>query len=227
MLLKLHVSKLEDVSEDFRGLYEPDGDKFKLKVMIEDFVHKDQVAEFRTNNINLKKQNEELLAKIDEIKGEAGKEVEELVSKRVATYKGETSKQLEELTTALKSKEALVSNLLIDNKVKEAALKSGVRATALDDVILRAKQTFTLEGEAVVAKQNGETVYGADTKPLDINGWMKQLTTQAPHLFETSVGAGAMGSKVTGGQPDMGNMSAHERIVAGLKMVGRTAASQQ
>jgi hypothetical protein len=60
MALKATVKTLEEVPEELRALYTQDGDVFVLDVDDKDF--KNQLQEFRTNNIDLTKRNRELEA---------------------------------------------------------------------------------------------------------------------------------------------------------------------
>lgn len=70
MALKKRVSDLSKVPEKFHGLYVEDGDEFVLDndLAIDDDddsgSSKDKIKEFRTNNIKLQKQNDELAEKV-------------------------------------------------------------------------------------------------------------------------------------------------------------------
>jgi len=71
-----------------------------------------------------------------------------------------------------------------------------VKQSAFEDVLLRAKNTFSLQDGVAVAKDsNGETIYNAEGEPLTIDQWINKLQKTAGHLFEESTGVGAKGQK--------------------------------
>ena len=89
-----------------------------------------------------------------------------------------------------------LSTVLIDNQVQSSAAKHNVKQTAFEDVLLRAKNTFSLhEGVAIAKDQNGETIYNSEGEPMTIDQWIGKLQKTAGHLFEESTGAGARGQK--------------------------------
>lgn len=97
-----------------------------------------------------------------------------------------------------------LSELLIDHAITEAAIAAGVRKSAIADVILRARQLYTIEDGKPVPKENGQIKYGKDaSQPMPPAEWVGTLTASAPHLFETSAGGGAPG---TGSAPSGGGL---------------------
>lgn len=240
MGLKYVIDKLEDVAEASRGLYVQRDGKFYLDV--EGVVPKERIDEFRNNNIELQKQldkykgvdptkHAELLKIQQEI--EEGKlikqgKLEEVVNLRVGTMKTTYEGQLNEANTALANANRQLETLMIDNVVRAEATKAGVVATAVDDVILRAKTTYVIEKGVPVPKVNGEVVYGKDGKtPMLIGEWITSLRTSAGHLFQGSSGSGAAGGGSGPGGVDVSKMTPAQKIAHGLALgLNKSGAAQ-
>lgn len=230
MTLKYIVDKLEDVAEAHRPLYEKiEGDKFRLNV--EGAVPREKLDEFRNNNI-------ELLKKLDNFKDvdpkkyvtlldlekkvtdksliDAGK-LEETVTARVASMKQEFETKEADLTSRLTAANGQLEKLVIDSAVRVKALESGVVATAVDDVLLRARSTFKIvEGKAVPFADD-KPIYGKDgVNTMGVEEWISNLSKSAPHLFGPTQGGGSRGSAQPGGSggKPTGSMS---KIKAGLE----------
>jgi hypothetical protein len=229
MGLKFKIKALTDVEEAVRGLYRKEGDAYVLDV--DGAVDKERLDEFRNNNIELQKQIDkvkdidpakyrELVELQNKLKEkqliEAGK-VDEVVNLRVAQMKESLEGQVNELTGKLTSANKTLEMLLLDNVVRQHAAKSGVMATAIDDVVLRAKTQFVMEDNRPVPKTpDGKVVYGKDgTTPMAVEDWVVGLKKSAPHLFAGSQGSGAGGG--TGqGHVDLSKMSPADKISYGL-----------
>jgi hypothetical protein len=120
--------------------------------------------------------------------------VEELVELRTKALResliGETTKERSQRETLQRQ----LDKLVIDNAVQTAATKYGVKKTALDDVLNRARATFRAQDGQAVAYQGDTPVYGKNgTDFLGIDEWMASLPTSASHLFEESKGSSAPG----------------------------------
>lgn len=84
----------------------------------------------------------------------------------------------------------------IERNVVEAATKLGLRASAIPDIKSRARNIFKILGGAVAAVDaDGKTpVCGKDgVTPLTFDEWVARQVVEAPHLFESSAGGGAVG----------------------------------
>lgn len=229
-MFKFIIDRLEDVSEEVRKFYKKNAEG-KYQLDVDGVVAKERLDEFRENNISMKQQldalkdidpkrYQELLALDQKVREkqliEAGK-IDELVDGRVKAMREENSKVVKGLKEELSIATRQLETLLIDNAVKSAAIAAGVLPAAIDDVVLRAKNVFSLEkGLPVMKDAKGEIVYGEDGKnPMSVADWTKGLVKSAPHLFQGSQGSGATGGK--GGQPTGGgNMTAVQKIEAGL-----------
>jgi hypothetical protein len=86
----------------------------------------------------------------------------------------------------------MLSKLIIDTNVQTEAIKAGVRETAVEDVLLRARTIFRVVDGRAVPYNGDEIVYGKDgTTPQGIGEWLADQATKAPHLFKETKGGGA------------------------------------
>lgn len=208
MTLKARLKSLDEAPEAVRSLYVEQNGEFVLP--IEGMVSKDRLDEFRTNNVELKRQIDELTAKFEGIdpdeyrtlsdKAErertkklidAGK-VDEIVNERVGAAKAGFDKERETLSQTNATLNKQLEGLLIDNAVRDAAAKSGVRPTAVDDVLLRSRQVFKVLDGVAVAFDGEKQLYGNTGDPLTVPEYISgKLAESAPHLFEPSQGSGS------------------------------------
>lgn len=229
--MKFKYLKLEDIPENIRSFYQQ-GQDGAYYLQVEGAVDKARLDEFRDNNTKLMRELEafkgidpkkvqemqETQRKLEEKKLIDAGDFEGLVSQRVATMKQSYEDQINQLTQTLNTSNRQLEVLLIDNAVREHAIKSGVIPTAVDDVLLRAKTVFKVEEGRPVAKDaKGNTLYGKDGQnSLSLGEWLGGLKDQAPHLFVPSTGSGAHHSKGTTGNPGGANLSAAQKIAQGL-----------
>lgn len=228
MKLAYKVANIESVPEAFRSLYTKNSDgSYTLEV--EGVVENDKLKEFRDKNIELLKEAE----KYKDLNPEKYKELMELQRQRQEKElidKGEVDQVImsrvkamkEEFETTAAAKDSTINqmtrqleSLLIDNTVRMAATKTGVRAEAVDDMLLRAKTVFSIkDGKVAATDSEGKIVYGKDgTTPLGIEEWSAGLKVVAPHLYMGSNGGGATGN--VGGAGNSGNKSTPVGKIAG------------
>lgn len=232
MALAFRIAKIEDVAEAFRSLYvKTENGSYVLEV--DGAVPKERLDEFRQKNIDLLKEadkykdlNPEKYAELMELQRKREEkelldkgEIDTVIANRVAAMKTEYEGKLGEVTKANSQMNRQLESLLIDNTVRVAAGKTGVRPEAVDDVLLRAKTMFQIkDGNVVALDEKGAIKYGKDgTTPLGIEEWSAGLKTQAPHLYLGSNGGGA--NTGAGGGGSGGSMS------SATKGVGKIAAS--
>lgn len=230
MGLKYQIAKLEDVPENVRGLYKQDGAVYVLDA--EDVVPKTKLDEFRNNNIQLTQQLEKL-KDIDPVKyaeliklqqdveeGRLIKEgkLEDVVTLRVTNMKRELEGQLAGTQSQLTQANAQLAVLMIDNAVRQAAVKNGALPTALDDVVLRARTVYSMDkGQPIPKDGKGQIIYGKDgTTPMAVEDWLVDLKKTAPHLFAGSQGSGAGGGRGGSGVTDTSKLTAAQKIALGL-----------
>jgi cell division protein FtsB len=241
MALKFMLENLDDLDESLKGLYSKHTDG-KYYLDVDGAVSKSKIDEFRDNNISLKQQIEELTDKYGNIDIEKYQElmdkaalddgkkritmdkVDELVADRTRTMKEEHQNQLSQLTTTNTELSSQLNGLLIDGAIRSAAVEAKVRTGALEDVVLRAKQTFkVVDGKAVAHDDKDNIIYGKDgTSPLSTKEWISSLKTSADHLFEQSKGGGAGGGSDNRGVSDKpagdtAQLSPLQKISAGME----------
>jgi hypothetical protein len=231
MALKYQVAKLEDVPENVRNLYRQEGAAFVLDA--EDVVPKTRLDEFRTNNIQLQQQLDKL-KDVDPVKyaeliklqqdveeGRLIKEgkLEEVVNLRVTNMKRDLEGQLATSNSALSQANARLAVLMIDDAVRQAAVKIGALPTALDDVVLRARTVYSMDkGQPIPKDDKGQVIYGKDgSTPMAIEDWLVGLKKTAQHLFAGSQGSGAGGGRSASTGVDMSKLSPAQKIAIGLQ----------
>lgn len=149
--------------------------------------------------------------------------IEALLEKRLAQLKADhgsevkaKERQISDLSKDREHWAAKYQRTVIDRSLQDAALASGVRPTALTDVVLRGSGMWHLNDDnRIVAKDSqGDLMYGADgVSLLTPKEWMDTaLREAAPHFFEPTGGGGALG----GGGPG-GSQRANIRFKSDLK----------
>jgi len=212
MALKFKYKSKDEVPAEHLAHYiERDGAFF---LDAEGAVDKARVDEFRTNNLALKKQLDDIAAKYEGIDPDAVKtllaekakledqkllkegEVEKLVESRTRSLKSDLEKQVAGLATERDSLMSRLVEIEINQGVTLAATKRGLRPTAIPDAVARARKVFQLvKGVPTAFEPDGKSLrYGRDgVTPLTLDEWAEGLVTEAPHLFESSAGGGAVG----------------------------------
>ncbi len=217
MTLKAVVDTLDGVPEAARGFYtEKDG---KHVLTVEGMVPKDRLDEFRDNNLALKRERDDILARYKDIDPDAARsaldlarkqqekklldagKVDELVAERVGSMKSEFQKQIDALAKERDGAKKHLESLVLDGGLRDAAAKAGVRPTAIDDVLLRGRAVFQMVDGKAVPMDGDKPVYGKSGDPMDISEWVGGLADRAPHLFEPSSGGG---SRQGSGAPSVG-----------------------
>lgn len=239
--LEYEVADLDAVDEGFRDMYQEgtneDGDtvhrlsikglpdtqglksalqkerqnvkKLRSDVRAFEGVDVDEYSELKSLREKFEKGNK---GKVDESTLEAE------VEKRLKRHTEEHGKQLEKLTTGIQSRDAKLSQLLIDNAIAKAVSdpELGVNETALEDIQRRAKDIFkVIEGEVKPLDTNGDVMYGKDgIEPLKIGEWLSDIRDKAPHLFKGSTGGGSKGGQAdkSGGRSTTGKVRARSDL---------------
>lgn len=126
--------------------------------------------------------------------------VEELIDKKTSQLRSDHETVVTELSGKLKSAEThgknyqtLFESKVIDDGLTKEALAQGVRAEALQDVVLRGRSVFSLdEAQLIEARdKEGKLAVTEDKKVLTPKNWIKGLKETSPHYWPGSTGAGA------------------------------------
>ena len=136
------------------------------------------INEFRTKNIALIKERDELAKKNKELEGakETGTEEKTALEKRLEKLEA----SLETEATARADAEKRVADAEFARIVRKAAKTAGVSSAAMDDAVdhLRARRAMRLDGDTVSA-EDGTTLEDA----------LKAMQKDTPYFFEPSKGA--------------------------------------
>lgn len=217
--MKFSYDNEADVPADLKQYYkEVDG---KWVLQCEGAVSKVRLEEFRTNNINLEKENRDLKEKFKDIDPEEArhlktikteledkklkeKDLDKVIEQRVGEMKTKHEREIKERDDKLNLANTELSRLKISDAAVTEATRLGLRAGAKDDLVARVSGTFRLEGGKPVAfGTDGQKIYGSDGGELTIKEAVEKLTKDAPHLFEPSEGTGANGTQ---GKPGSGGI---------------------
>ncbi len=210
--MKFIIDLLEDVVEPLREQYEKAGDgKFHLKVEgdIPQVVEANgRIAEFRDANIGLNKKvtdfetrlkpfegvdpnkYHELQTQVDKFEKDGGVKDPADVEKRINDAIIPLQKQITDFQVREQKQKESIALARVEKSLADAALKSGVRDSAVSDFVSRGLRVFNLDGKAM----NGDTPLFSKNNPVDALGmeeWAGQLLKEASHLFKESGGGGA------------------------------------
>lgn len=213
MALKFKFKTKEEVPAEHLSLYtERDG---AWVLDIEGAVDKAKLDEFRSNNVALMKERDELKQRFDGIDPEDVRklaeekrrleeaqqlktgEIEKVVEGRVKAIKADLEKQLSTVTGERDALNARLVAIQIDQGVITAATKRGLRPTAMPDITARARTIFRLvNGVPTAFEADDKSVrYGKDgLTPMTLEEWVDVQVSEAPHLFESNAGGGAAGN---------------------------------
>jgi len=147
----------------------------------------------------------------------AGK-IDEVFARRTERLQADTAKQMkakdDEIARHMEANKKLSSRALSEAILK-AATKAGALPEALEDIVLRARGTWTVNADGEVVALNGEeVVLGKDGRtPLTPTEWAESLRETAPHLWPKAQGTNAPGSSAPAkGGIDLSKLPPAERI---------------
>jgi hypothetical protein len=217
MSLKFKLKSKEEIPAEQQSLYvERDG---IWLLDVDGAVEKTKLDEFRTNNVALIKERDELKKrfeginpddvrklseekqKLEEERQVKAGEVEKVIENRLKTAKSEWDKQFSSVVSERDALNSRLTAIQIDQGVITVATKRGLRPTALPDITSRARTVFKLaNGVPRAFEADGTTVrFGKDgISPMTLEEWVDLQVSEAPHLFESNAGAGA-GAQPQGG----------------------------
>lgn len=156
-------------------------------------------------------------SKDDETRLLAEGKLDEVVTKRTERLRTDMEKQLKAQQERADKAEAFAkrfSDKVLADSIRAAALKAGALPEASEDIILRARGTFTLDenGEAVAVDPDGQVIYGKDGKtPLNPLEWAESLRETATHLWPRAQGAGPTGDNGGKATKKWGDLNETER----------------
>ena len=214
MPLKYKYVNKQEIPVEQQGLYLEREGAFFLDA--EGVVEKSKADELRNHNIELRKQIEdsnrttaEQLQQLNAEKerlalvaqGHKPEEIEKIVVDRLKTLKADWDQQFNEVAAERDSLTTRLTAIQIDQGVITSATKRGLRPSAIPDITARARLVFKLVNGAPQAfEADGKTVrYGRDGfTPMTVEEWVDAQITEAPHLFESNAGGGAVSNGAGG-----------------------------
>jgi hypothetical protein len=217
MALKFKFKTKEEIPAEHQPLYAERDGAWVLDV--DGAVEKAKLDEFRTTNVALMKQLEDLKKRFDGIDPEQVRrlaedkrkleeeqalkngEVEKLIASRLQAARADSDRQLSALTSERDALNARLADVQINQRLIEAATRRGLRGSAIPDVTARARAVFRLDnGEPRAFEADGKTVrVGRNgSSPMTLDEWVEGLVADAPHLFEGNSGGGASGGGSSG-----------------------------
>ena len=209
--MELEFELAAEPAAEVASFYKQDGTKWVLQVkgavpQTKFAEVEGKVSEFRTNNIALRKQVEDL----SKAAPNAG-DIDKIVETRVSEMKTNYETQINTLTTEKTTLSTNLERVVLSDSVKTAATEYGVLPSALPDVLARAKEMFVVENGTAVPKDKSVDKTG---KTYTVSSWITSLTESAGHLFAPSRGSGSF--KPTKGSNVPHVKSATDKISAGL-----------
>lgn len=138
--------------------------------------------------------------------------IEELLAKQTTQMRedheakmAEMAKKLEESNNNSHLYKTKYEQKMVEDSIRSAALKAGVRPEALEDVLTRGGNVFSLgeDGSVEARDKNGKLVKTADDMVLTTENWVEGLKKTAPHYWPGSEGAGGLGGEGGGGMDDL------------------------
>lgn len=160
---------------------------------------------------------------------------DELLEKRTSTMRLEHEQTLNELTSQLEeiagSKDKyknLYQTKIMDDTLREVAVKAGVITEAIPDLLLNAKSLFSLgkDGSVEARTSDGKLMKNEDGNVLTPAVWVESLKSSRPHYWPRSEGVGARGGNITGdadtteklaAYAKAGNMAAYRKLRAKMQ----------
>lgn len=128
--------------------------------------------------------------------------INELIDRKTSQMKSdheaalqELQSSLEETSTKAETFETLYKTKMIEDGLREAALKAKVRNEAIDDIILRGSREFSLAQDGTIESRDadGKLKKTLDDKVLTPYNWIEGLKKTSPHYWPDSQGVGARG----------------------------------
>jgi len=142
---------------------------------------------------------------------------EEVIAKRMDKVTAEFTEKLKAATDALEistANENKYKTTLQNNTVKDAitkeALKAGVRPEALDDIVRRGLDIFSIDEKGEIESRNSEgDLIQVDGKLQNPERFMEGLKKDAPYYWGESQDSGAKGNKGKENQQNKGGADAN------------------
>lgn len=125
------------------------------------------------------------------------KVVEGRIKQRIAPIERERdslTQQVTTLTGEVTTLRGASTQRTIDDAIRQAATKAGIRPEAMDDALMFGERMFEVDSTGrIITKETTQT------PGLDPFAWLTDMQRTRPHWWPESVGGGASGSRGSGG----------------------------
>ena len=207
----IDADAFDQLPETLKEFYNKDEqDKYVLQT-----DSKEKINEFRDNNRNLYKENEDLkkqtlsfqkqleektqaLQKNNEKELLSEGKIDELLDKRTEAMRQSYEEKLQNLAKNFESAEKTLDIHIVENQIRDAAIKANARNDrAVDHIIRAVRSSVKRDGtNAVRIDKEGNIVMSEDGKtPQGISDIVDELRSSDSFLFAESTGSGATGGQ--------------------------------
>ena len=163
-----------------------------------------------------------LITENDDIRMIKEGKFEEVIERKTSQIKSDYEAQIMEVAGELEKYKGLASDYqsrfeskVIDDSIREAAIKAKVRPEALEDILNKGRMIFSLGEDGTVearSKKDNKLLKTEDDKILTTFNWMENLKSTSPHYWPPSKGGGY--------EPDLSNMDDLDRRIASAAQEG-------
>ena len=211
---QINAEELDQMPEALREFYVESSESGKFDLATD---QSDRIREFRENNITLTQQVREREAdlqkaksELDGAKGEVQKrfekellsegKIDELLAQRTEAMRQSYEEKLGEITRSHSEAEKTLDVHIVENQIRDAAIKAQAKNDRAGDHIIRAVRPHVQRDgtQAVRVDGSGNTVMAEDGKtPQGILDLVAEMKISDAFLFAESSGSGANGGGVT------------------------------
>jgi hypothetical protein len=174
--LKLQLDTLDGLDPKVQEHYVKNGEKYELAMQGEH----PKVTEFRTNNVELLKENAALKTQMAE-------------APKPDTRVTELEAELATAKSTAAAVQAKADSLVLHSAVSQAFLGAGGKTDAVDFIVSEASKTFKVADGKIQTEE-----FGAPGEKLSIAAWILQQSQSHHSYFKPSTGGGAAPQKGSG-----------------------------
>ena len=218
MALKTQIdaAELDEMPEALREFYVESSEAGKYDLSTD---QADRIREFRENNIALTQtvrdrdaDLQKAQSELDSAKGEVQKrfekellsegKVEELLDQRTEAMRGSYDERIADLTNKLNDAEQTLDVSIVENQIRDAAIKANAKSDRAVLHIIRAVRPHVMRDgvNAVRVDSNKNPIMGEDGKtPQGIAEVVEEMKVSDGFLFAESSGSGASGGGAANG----------------------------
>ena len=204
----LDANGFEELPEELKSYYTKKDDGYTLET-----DSSEKLNEFRDNNRNLFRENEQFKKKTDELESKLEQlqktvteknekelmsegKIDELLTQRTEAMRQSYEEKIENLSKNYETAEKTLDIHIVENQIRDAAIKANAKNDRAVDHIIRAiRPNLKRDGtNAVRVDKDGNPVMSEDgSTPQGISDIVEELKVSDGFLFAESTGSGATG----------------------------------